>query len=330
MDKRYQVFVSSTYTDLKEERQLVMQTLMELDCIPAGMELFPAADEEQFEFIKRVIDDCDYYLIIIGGRYGSLTGDGISFTEKEYEYALSKDLKVIALVHARPGKISVENSETDTVILEKLEKFKEKVKLGRLVKFWEEKSEIPGIVALSVSKTIKLFPAVGWVRANQIASVEILEEINKLRKENEDFRKDSGVLKSKNLYFDGIADLDEEFEFSIAWTEQVRYETIQVNSRNFSVSWKNIFLLISPTLIAKNSSSEIIYLIGNHYFPHQNHSSVLNPRDADTIKIQFLAYGFIKVEARINSEESWCLTELGEQTMLMYRSVKSQKISLER
>jgi len=73
MDKRYQIFISSTYADLKEERRRVIQTVMELDCIPAGMELFPAADEEQFEFIKRVIDDCDYYLLIIGGRYGSTT-----------------------------------------------------------------------------------------------------------------------------------------------------------------------------------------------------------------------------------------------------------------
>ena len=71
MDKRYQVFVSSTYADLKEERRAVIQTVVELDCIPAGMELFPAADEEQLAFIKRVIDDCDYYLLIIGGRYGS-------------------------------------------------------------------------------------------------------------------------------------------------------------------------------------------------------------------------------------------------------------------
>ena len=44
MEKRYQVFVSSTYTDLQEERLKVMQTLMRLDCIPAGMELFPAID----------------------------------------------------------------------------------------------------------------------------------------------------------------------------------------------------------------------------------------------------------------------------------------------
>lgn len=72
MDKKYQVFVSSTYIDLVEERQEVMQALLELDCIPIGMELFPAADEEQWSLIKRLIDDCDYYILIVGGRYGSV------------------------------------------------------------------------------------------------------------------------------------------------------------------------------------------------------------------------------------------------------------------
>jgi hypothetical protein len=43
MSKRYQVFVSSTFIDLQEERRQAIQTVMELDCFPAGMELFPAA-----------------------------------------------------------------------------------------------------------------------------------------------------------------------------------------------------------------------------------------------------------------------------------------------
>ena len=70
MEKKYQVFVSSTYEDLQEERREVMQALLELDCIPCGMEFFPAANEDQWTLIKNVIDDCDYYLVIVGGRYG--------------------------------------------------------------------------------------------------------------------------------------------------------------------------------------------------------------------------------------------------------------------
>ena len=111
MEKRYQVFVSSTFADLQDERKKVIQTLLELDCIPAGMELFPATDEDQFEFIKRIIDDCDYYLLIIGGRYGSVTSEGISYTELEYEYALESGLKVIALLHEKPEQIPNGKSE---------------------------------------------------------------------------------------------------------------------------------------------------------------------------------------------------------------------------
>ena len=77
MNKKYQVFVSSTYQDLLEERQEVMQALLELECIPVGMELFPAADDDQWTLIKGLIKDCDYYVLIVGGRYGSISPAGI-------------------------------------------------------------------------------------------------------------------------------------------------------------------------------------------------------------------------------------------------------------
>jgi hypothetical protein len=65
MDKRYQVFVSSTFVDLQNERQKVIHALLEQDCFPSGMELFPAANDDQWTLIKKVINECDYYLVII-------------------------------------------------------------------------------------------------------------------------------------------------------------------------------------------------------------------------------------------------------------------------
>lgn len=53
--KKYQVFISSTYTDLIEERKKVQEILLMADCIPAGMEAFVATTEEQFQIIKKVI-----------------------------------------------------------------------------------------------------------------------------------------------------------------------------------------------------------------------------------------------------------------------------------
>jgi len=61
MDKRFQVFISSTFADLEEDKKEVMEAIINLDCFPAGMEMFPATDTEQFEYIKSIIDASDYY-----------------------------------------------------------------------------------------------------------------------------------------------------------------------------------------------------------------------------------------------------------------------------
>ena len=98
-NRKYQVFISSTYSDLVEERKKVLDVLLMADCIPAGMEAFVATDVEQFEVIKKVIDLCDYYILIIGQRYGSINPDtGISYTEMEYDYAIKNKIPVLVFV----------------------------------------------------------------------------------------------------------------------------------------------------------------------------------------------------------------------------------------
>ncbi|HYI02988.1 DUF4062 domain-containing protein [Hyalangium sp.] len=68
MKRKLQVFISSTYIDLKEERQSAVEAILESGHIPAGMELFAAGDKSQLETIRRWIDDSDVYLLILGGR----------------------------------------------------------------------------------------------------------------------------------------------------------------------------------------------------------------------------------------------------------------------
>ena len=88
VDKRYQVFLSSTYEDLREERSAAILALLKMDCFPAGMELFPSSDDSVWQIIKKTIEESDYYVLIIAGRYGSISNDGVtSWTEREYDYA---------------------------------------------------------------------------------------------------------------------------------------------------------------------------------------------------------------------------------------------------
>lgn len=263
MEKRYQVFVSSTYADLKEERQKIIQALMEMDCIPAGMELFPAADEEQFAFIKKIIDDCDYYLLVIGGRYGTLTPQGISYTEQEYDYAISMDLKVIVLLHENPNDIPLGKSEKDPELRARLDQFREKVSQGRLVRFWKNASELPGIVALSLSKTIKSYPARGWIRADRVASEELLAEINQVRKQNIELNQEIANLSSTPSHqVADLAGLDEAINLSGMYWSQGSYGyhwTAQV-------TWRQIFSSISPYLIQHPGASTVKDVLGKAAF----------------------------------------------------------------
>jgi hypothetical protein len=163
-EPRFQVFVSSTYTDLVEERQAAISALLQLSAMPAGMELFPAADDEAWTLIERVIDESDYYLLIIGGRYGSVTKDGISFTEKEYDYAVSQGKPVMAFLHGSPDDISVGKSDIDADLRAKLEAFTHKVKQAKHVKQWNTAEDLAGKIALSFTSFIRSYPAAGWVR----------------------------------------------------------------------------------------------------------------------------------------------------------------------
>lgn len=188
MDKRYQVFISSTYEDLKEERKEVIQALLELDCIPVGMEHFLASNEDKWSLIKRVIDDSDYYIVIIGGRYGSINDEGMGYTEMEYRYALEKGKPIIGFLHKNPKEIKSAFTEDTEEGREKLEAFRELVK-KKPVSFWTNPSELGSVVSRSLIKLQKDFPSVGWVRADSVDNADDTQEILRLKKENEELEK---------------------------------------------------------------------------------------------------------------------------------------------
>src|SRR6266478_1740518 len=325
MDKRYQVFVSSTYADLKDERRAVIHALMDMDCIPAGMELFPAADEEQFSFIKRIIDDCDYYLLIIGGRYGSTTAEGVSYTEKEYDYAVSKGLKVIALIHENPEGIPFGKSEKDPVLHQRLQRFRGKASTNRLVKFWKSAGDLPGLVALSLANTIKMYPAVGWIRANKVASEDLLTEINDLRKQN-------AALQTSAAEFmptmENLAGLEDKIElrgtFHDRFLNRWRHWTT-------TATWAEIFACVSPYMIRIPNDEFVKSVLAKAAFARSGDSDEgdqphLDDQQFRTVAVQLQALGLVKLEYSQTSSGGmglfWSLTPSGQRLMMELRTVK--------
>ena len=145
------------------------------------MELFPAANDDQWTLIKKVIDDSDYYMVIIGGRYGSIGSEDISYTEMEYRYAIECEKPIIAFLHKNPDELPSNRTEKDSEGIKKLSEFR-KLAETKLVKYWSTPSDLGSMVSRSLVRLIKTTPAIGWVRADQVPDEGATTEILKLRK----------------------------------------------------------------------------------------------------------------------------------------------------
>ena len=175
MSKKYQVFVSSTYKDLKEERLAVIQYLLKMGFIPVGMEQFPASHMSQMEYIKMMLDDCDYYLLILAGKYGSVAEDGVGFTEKEYDYAIANGIPVMSIlirdIDELPNKNCEETDEKRTL----LNNFRKKVSAGKLVDFYTDIGTLTSAVGAALHRCVRDFPAKGWIRGESLGGADDIE-----------------------------------------------------------------------------------------------------------------------------------------------------------
>ena len=185
--KKYQIFVSSTFKDLREERQAAVEAILKASHIPAGMELFAAGSESQLETIKRWIDSCDIYMLILGSRYGSIEPkSGKSYTELEYDYAVSQDKPFFAVV-ITDDAISRKAASLGKEILELenpslLAGFRGKV-LSKTSSFFSDIKDVKLAVFESVSDMEKRYTLGGWIPLNEVPDTRpLLAEITRLTK----------------------------------------------------------------------------------------------------------------------------------------------------
>lgn len=177
MNKKYQVFVSSTYNDLREERLAVISGLLDISCIPVGMEQFPASPSSQWEYIKKMIDMSDYYILIVAGKYGSIDPeDNISYTEKEYNYAKSKNIPILAFLYEDIDNLPAKNTDNDRV---QIDRFRKEVSTGRLIKYYSNVEELRSRITSAMYQVIDSTPRPGWIRADEIETISSVQDITK-------------------------------------------------------------------------------------------------------------------------------------------------------
>ncbi|MBX4258845.1 DUF4062 domain-containing protein [Clostridium estertheticum] len=193
MRKKLQVFVSSTYEDLIEERQEAVQAILNSGHLPAGMELFTAGDESQKDTIKKWIDESDVYLLILGGRYGTIDkSTNKSYTHWEYEYAGKMKKPRFAVVITEDA-IEKKARTRGTNMMEKdnpalYKEFRDEV-LSKVSKFYDDKRDIQIAILQKLAEYAGNEDLVGWIYGKDVPNINALSvESAKLRLQNDKLR----------------------------------------------------------------------------------------------------------------------------------------------
>ncbi len=330
-DPRYQVFVSSTFLDLREARQQVLEALLDHGCIPAGMELFMASSMEQLNYIKAEIDESDYYVLILGWRYGSVHSDGISYTEREFDYAVSRDIPVLVFAHADQNAVPVDFRESDPDKIARLADLRQKAFAGRTAKLWNTRDELAGRVAFSLSKEFRANPRIGWIRANSGPDAATLARIVELESENRTLRSDLAGAKAAFPKADitALAGFNETTTFRILCS----YKSFSnIDSQVATRTWQDIFATIALNLVGTRHEDVVSEnLAKSAYAPKPGYGQTnkiwVHTDDLQRIGVQLQAYGLLTVSQQVSTlkvyQVYWALTSAGGEARLKYCSVKT-------
>jgi hypothetical protein len=360
--RRFEVFVSSTYDDLREARQRVTMALLECDAFPTGMEIFPATDDDAWTLIRRIIDDCDYYLLVIAGKYGSIDPtSGLSYTEMEYDYAVSVGKPVMAFLHGSPGKLTADLCESTDERRTKLDNFREKVRKAKHVKLWQSIDELPGHVSLTYTKFVNYYPATGWIRADQASSTESLKELLDAKSRIEQL--EAVLEKTKTSAPDGAEDLaqgSDEFHIDYRVSAKFRDSLANVLSESTWVTnetnWDALFAAVAPKLLQEAEERELRkgverYLLLEFFddniqaLREEIESTKLGIEGSffeweilisnetfGTILVQLTALGLIRKSDRKRSVSNtgtyWALTPYGEGRTVQLRAIKKGQVKV--
>ncbi len=311
-EKKYQVFISSTYADLIEERKKILDVLFMADCIPAGMEAFVAADTEQFEVIKKVIDLCDYYVLIIGKRYGSIHPEtGKSYTEMEYDYAIDHNIPVLVFAIDESVEVEKEKQETNEEKIQKLQNFRTRAMTNRLASIWKTTDDLTGKLAVSIMKAKSEIKRPGWQRAVDFDEASLRREIMELRQQNE---KVSGELKEAMKEIESLTKQTdiafEDQEIEIKYHYSSKYGT-QHNS--FQTNLVKLFEIISTEMMDVSISEIAVENAIKSYFLNESYGKYLDDNQfVKKILNQFRALDLIYSKwGKENKTLYWGVTRKG-------------------
>jgi len=313
MRKKLQVFISSTYVDLLDERQAAVQAVLDAGHIPAGMELFKAGNRTQLETIYRWIDDSDVFMLILGDRYGSIEEEsGKSYTHLEYEYAMQSGKPVFAVILSDSFLKTKESVEVGNSKKSQVQDYQENLKykgfkelvMSKIIRLANDSKDIMLVIHTTLKEFLEEYDLIGWVRGDDTeANTSLLLQNNNLNNENRNLREKCNIISKK------LEDYQISFEESLAFEGKeieilgtyqepgskgpsgIRKQITRTIQK--AIFWDEMYLLWAPRLLATlntiKAKQELEWALKDfvgRYFS-------INDNLFNKIKIQYYALGLI-------------------------------------
>lgn len=183
MNSKLSVFVCSTFSDLSEEREGVLDAIRRLQLQHDSMEFFGARTNQPIETCLEEVRRSNILVVIVGHRYGSLVPDmDISFSEAEYREGIR--LKKPCLVYIRGENVPILPSlmERDPDKLRLLEAWKQTLQARHTVASFEGKNDLSVQVAADLGRTVSDLEEAILARDESYSEspVQLMSEIQEL------------------------------------------------------------------------------------------------------------------------------------------------------
>ena len=341
-DKRYQVFISATYTDLREERGMLLQTLPTLGCLPTTVEAH-TQNLSTMVNIRRRIDDCDYFVLLVGSRYGSLMPSGVSYTHMEYVYAATKQKPILVLMHEAPETRAEELQEQKVEGKLKFGDFRKVLQREREhIVYWRDAKDLASALHNAIPALLRRHPTVGWARigkegvARAPANAELEKECEVLKKRVKELEAErERWLSSAVGSTESLAKGEELLEIVYRCKAYAGGNCQDINGKT-RLSWNELLVSFGSNLLQAQTEEFMAAKINERLqknalveiqkeYP-KTHAVVdvqISPSSFNSIKMQFRVLGFIQRVTRDNDQKQWWqMTAVGERNLATIMSVR--------
>ncbi|TEU24969.1 DUF4062 domain-containing protein [Alkanindiges illinoisensis] len=324
IDKRYHVFICTSGVDMQAERVVLSQALVSQGFFSWGLEQRTPLTTA---FARRQIDDCDYFVLLLGGCYGDLSASGVSYMHLEYIYAVTKQKPILVLMHEAPDSRAPELQEKTGEGKSKFSDFRQQLQRERdVVVSYRNMRDLEMAVRHAMPQMIERYPSAGWIRPQNTQKLQ--EEVDQLRQKIAQLELKNNVFREEAIQIPRVHP-DELFSFD--------YKVHAYQDGNFKelrpqrkMKWGEILAVLgpgfSPAAPEENFSRVINEFLNQtslgdvrQVMPraHATARSQINIRALHTIKMQLKHNNWIVPSGRDNRQRLlWELTPQAEKTLM--------------